>query len=880
GALHGLGANKGRATGSVRGAGVSQQTVDITPSSRLTSPVGCLQREQQHLLHRLWAVRLGADEMACELESPTAHAAIECRVGDSLDADVEGGAQQTSVRRTDLLFETKGSPGKPAAASQVLASVWNQTAEVDELLTSREFGRLPVSASAKYCSLDVVRHAEHNGLLRVDHQADTRLVDHQIHTISTAPDTSPVECAHWSKQHTHVLLTMTAPSFVQAFASVTDSVNTTMQCHLQHRQRQFLQLQMVGSCTNFDSVEDEKSSHRQDLSTLSDSAANEELSSKATDNDATATENMDAEAGSNANTVSGFDSPTAEGSRPESHEDQALFDVIIIGAGVSGLAAAQMLHKAGLRCVVLEARDRIGGRIHTIELPASAEHGLPSVSVDLGANYLHGCSNSQLEQPLFHLARHLKVQTCVAPADLGDKYRGWESAEVAVWRDLDSGNEIPLETVADVCFLFDQCLMHCLASLPDFSAILKMHCQNGRRPNQLLTPLEQGIFSSLCARLIAYVNPFHRLPASEVSLIGYDAYLALAYHTDPDYPPAGERERFVQYLRDKLRSASKPEICVAVKPKQRHEDRLVVSGFSAITDFLSKGLDIRLSCPVRAIDWTAGRPVSVRSQDGQVFKARHCCVVSLPAGVLKGLHDDSSVTFTPPLPRAKRQALGRLGIPKIGAETHDKVVLRFARPFWDLEAPHLECPDPRVHLLNLHLYGKTGVLMAHLFGGSSMRTAGLTDDQIVGVIVGALHRMYPIAAAGQQPIFSLVTRWSEDPWTLGSYTSGELGCSEADRSVYSSPLPAPSANPGSSPAPPRVHFAGEATVSLSEAYQCTHGAFWSGVHRASDILRACQLDRFIPPERRIVDYLIGRLPPQEPSHPMKRRRLCANSKFV
>uniref|UniRef100_A0A1I8IWV4 Amino_oxidase domain-containing protein n=1 Tax=Macrostomum lignano TaxID=282301 RepID=A0A1I8IWV4_9PLAT len=125
-------------------------------------------------------------------------------------------------------------------------------------------------------------------------------------------------------------------------------------------------------------------------------------------------------------------------------------------------------------------------------------------------------------------------------------------------------------------------------------------------------------------------------------------------------------------------------------------------------------------------------------------------------------------------------------------------------------------------------------------------------------------------------IFSLVTRWSEDPWTLGSYTSGELGCSEADRSVYSSPLPAPSANPGSSPASPRVHFAGEATVSLSEAYQCTHGAFWSGVHRASDILRACQLDRFIPPERRIVDYLIGRLPPQEPSHPMK-RQICRTS---
>uniref|UniRef100_A0A1I8FAR8 TMEM132 domain-containing protein n=1 Tax=Macrostomum lignano TaxID=282301 RepID=A0A1I8FAR8_9PLAT len=132
-------------------------------------------REQQHLLHRLWAVRLGADEMACELESPTAHAAIECRVVDSLDADVEGAADQRAPHRLavrglglqDCPHRTKGSRGKPAAASQVLASVWNQTAEVDELLTSRELGRLPVSASAEYCSLDVVRHAEHNGLLRL-----------------------------------------------------------------------------------------------------------------------------------------------------------------------------------------------------------------------------------------------------------------------------------------------------------------------------------------------------------------------------------------------------------------------------------------------------------------------------------------------------------------------------------------------------------------------------------------------------------------------------------------------------------------------------------------------------------------------------------------
>uniref|UniRef100_A0A1I8IVX5 RRM domain-containing protein n=1 Tax=Macrostomum lignano TaxID=282301 RepID=A0A1I8IVX5_9PLAT len=107
-------ANERHAAGRIRGAGVSQQVVDQASSARLPPPVGCLQRQQQHLLHRLWALRLGADDVACQLESPTAHqvawtdqagAAIQSRVGHSLVADLEGGAQQASVRRVNLLLE-------------------------------------------------------------------------------------------------------------------------------------------------------------------------------------------------------------------------------------------------------------------------------------------------------------------------------------------------------------------------------------------------------------------------------------------------------------------------------------------------------------------------------------------------------------------------------------------------------------------------------------------------------------------------------------------------------------------------------------------------------------------------------------------------------
>ncbi|HEX4663657.1 MAG TPA: FAD-dependent oxidoreductase, partial [Terriglobales bacterium] len=44
-------------------------------------------------------------------------------------------------------------------------------------------------------------------------------------------------------------------------------------------------------------------------------------------------------------------------------------DVIIIGAGVAGLSAAGMLSRAGIRVLVLEARDRVGGRVLTVHPP-------------------------------------------------------------------------------------------------------------------------------------------------------------------------------------------------------------------------------------------------------------------------------------------------------------------------------------------------------------------------------------------------------------------------------------------------------------------------------------------------------------------------------
>jgi monoamine oxidase len=91
------------------------------------------------------------------------------------------------------------------------------------------------------------------------------------------------------------------------------------------------------------------------------------------------------------------------------------YDVIVIGAGVSGLAAAKKLQDKGLKVLVLEARERVGGRIFT-------RRDLADIPLEFGAELIHGRSVSTWE-----LVKQNKVETYDMTALFRKQETYWEN---------------------------------------------------------------------------------------------------------------------------------------------------------------------------------------------------------------------------------------------------------------------------------------------------------------------------------------------------------------------------------------------------------------------------------------------------------------------
>src|SRR5690242_6423311 len=92
--------------------------------------------------------------------------------------------------------------------------------------------------------------------------------------------------------------------------------------------------------------------------------------------------------------------------------------VVVIGAGASGIGAARTLVESGVEPIILEARDRIGGRMCakslTQNLISDDVKSDGRITVQLGANWIHGCDESN---PFYVVAKKLNLHLHMTSSD-------------------------------------------------------------------------------------------------------------------------------------------------------------------------------------------------------------------------------------------------------------------------------------------------------------------------------------------------------------------------------------------------------------------------------------------------------------------------------
>lgn len=272
--------------------------------------------------------------------------------------------------------------------------------------------------------------------------------------------------------------------------------------------------------------------------------------------------------------------------------------VIVVGAGMAGLAAARALRGSGHDVVVLEGRDRVGGRIWT------DEHG-----VDLGAHWIHGTDGN----PITELVEDLGIPY---------GYVGGDSAYTGGFDSLDLFG-------ADRRLANHRHKSRTLQLADDVLHRLEQRAAIARKEQHPDISLGEAL-----RQILAECG----LSAEDEQAVRYHLNVLLREDVaeDPD-------KLSLKFWEDGYLVYG-------------YGDSVLHQGYQSVVDALAEGLDVRLGHVVTRIDTSAAAgPVRVTTERGD-FEADKV-LVTVPLGVLKA----EVVRFEPPLPEAKRSAIDRLG---------------------------------------------------------------------------------------------------------------------------------------------------------------------------------------------------------------------------
>ena len=385
-------------------------------------------------------------------------------------------------------------------------------------------------------------------------------------------------------------------------------------------------------------------------------------------------------------------------------------DVVIVGAGFAGLSAAWELTKRQVNIAVIEAMDRVGGRVHSFQTK-------DAVTVDLGAQWIGPYQRrmralaNEFSLPL--VKTYTKGKTTY---DLGGKIEKIE------------GEHPPL-------------------SPKGLSDLFQLKCKIERLVAELP---EQDIWNSPLA--------------TELDTYNLDAWIQTNMFTE-------EGRNFFRLFADvmciELSEPSALDFLWCLKTSGGFERVL-----TAEEEWFSEGSytlalkmadamknHIYVSMPVKRIEYSENRVLVFAEK--QVWKAKKV-IVAVPPTI------SGCIEFNPPLP------VGRCIITdKINQSSVVKMILIYDKPFWREEGlnGHAQCDRGLVRFVadSSPIDGRKGVLTVLSGGRYAKKLARLQKEHRKQTVLKELG--YLFGPKAQQPIEFYEKNWTEEPWIRGGYAA-------------------------------------------------------------------------------------------------------------
>jgi monoamine oxidase len=398
--------------------------------------------------------------------------------------------------------------------------------------------------------------------------------------------------------------------------------------------------------------------------------------------------------------------------------------IVVIGAGLSGLACARELSASGYSVQVLEASDRIGGRVLTHDS-----------GVELGATLVHGGHSN----PIFYHFERSRIAL-----------KKFEHLNTAF---IQKANTADLSLMRDEWAVIDD----------------ELESSNG------------------LSLLTSQARRFLRLPFPDSSMANFLESFFKSWDNQGEinkYAPAVYKEFFRQSYGADLDKLSLSNMWIESilentgDSSVNNDELLSLGEFSKFPEKLSKGLDISYHHQVQLIQRERGQYL-IRGNFEEILA--DCVVLAVPLGVLK----KNMIQFNFDLPSSWRRGIDNLAISHLSKfilefdsvfwppDKHSLCI--------DAVGSYLECH----YFLNMMPFTQKPMLVYHVAG---LKALALEQMDEASALKQVLNILTPVFGDQIGKLVSFArTSWSQNEFSLGSYSHLPLNSRGDEFTLFTEP---------------------------------------------------------------------------------------------